>query len=195
MVHAPKTDHHEGKGSRWVPLFDDGLHQILEDGFHLAAPGETFLINRYRDSRQNLRTTFTKIIQRAGLSAWQKLFANMRSSRQTELARAGCPVHLLSAWIGNTEKIMLDHFLQFNDDDYENASIWTPKIGVAKKSYAGPLQNRTQQAEDGTRRNSQELTEGDTGCELARKDTKGIPNGNGRHRIRTYDFHRVRMAL
>ncbi|MEY4392889.1 MAG: hypothetical protein RL595_138, partial [Planctomycetota bacterium] len=80
------------------------------------------------------------------------------------------------------------------DDDYENASIWTTKIGVAK-SYAEPLRNRMQEAEDDTGRLPQELTEGVTGCELAKKDTKGIENRNGRHRIRTYDFHRVRMAL
>lgn len=187
LVHSPKTEHHEGKDTRWVPLFDDGLLQILAEGFEQARDGEVYVINRYRSSIQNLRTTFAKIIQRAGLTQWPKLFANMRSSRQTELAREGCPVHLLSAWIGNTEKVMVDHYLQIDGNDYKNASQWTPKREVAKV-YAQPLQNRMQQGEDSVRKSSQELAEGVASCEDMRKDTKDIQNDNGRHRTKLNSF-------
>jgi len=33
----------------------------------------------------NLRTTFEKIIERAGLTQWPRLFHNLRASRETEL--------------------------------------------------------------------------------------------------------------
>ncbi len=34
----------------------------------------------------NLRTTFEKIVRRAGLTTWPRLFHNLRASRETELA-------------------------------------------------------------------------------------------------------------
>ena len=194
LVHSPKTEHHEGKESRWVPLFDDGLLQILEEGREQAKEGEVFVVSRYRESTQNLRTTFTKIIQKAGLKPWPKLFANMRSTRQTELARLGCPIHLLSAWIGNTEKVMRDHYLQVNDDDYANASQWTPKKSGAK-SGAQPVHFTMQQGADSSGTESNLSPQVLVTCGDMRFGAESCENYNGRHRIRTYDFHRVRMAL
>lgn len=146
LVHSPKTEHHEGKDKRFVPLFD-GLRQILEEGFHQAEDGEIFVISRYRDAKQNLRTTFQKIIQRAGLLPWPKLFVNLRSSRSTELVRAGCPMHLLTAWLGNSEKIQIDHYLQVNDSDFENAAKYDGLTNEEKdaKSGARRMQKAVQQ--------------------------------------------------
>jgi len=39
----------------------------------------------YRSPNQNLRTTFEKIVTRAGLVLWPKPFQNLRSTRETEL--------------------------------------------------------------------------------------------------------------
>ena len=145
LVHSPKTEHHEGKDQRFVPLFPV-LKELLEEGFHKAEDGEIFVINRYRDAKQNLRTTFQKIIQRAGLLAWPKLFNNLRSSRSTELVRGGCPMHLLTAWLGNSEKIQIDHYLQVNDSDYESAARYEPsKENSGAKSGAWSEQKAVQQ--------------------------------------------------
>ena len=145
LVHSPKTEHHEGKDQRFVPLFPV-LKELLEEGFHNAEDGEIFVINRYRDAKQNLRTTFQKIIQRAGLLAWPKLFNNLRSSRSTELVRGGCPMHLLTAWLGNSEKIQIDHYLQVNDSDYESAARYEPsKENSDAKSGAWSEQKAVQQ--------------------------------------------------
>jgi integrase len=35
-VTSPKTEHHEGKGERWVPIFPE-LRPFLEEAFELAA--------------------------------------------------------------------------------------------------------------------------------------------------------------
>ena len=145
LVNSPKTEHHEGKDKRFVPLFPV-LKELLEEGFHKAEDGEIFVINRYRDAKQNLRTTFQKIIQRAGLLAWPKLFNNLRSSRSTELVRGGCPMHLLTAWLGNSEKIQIDHYLQVNDSDYESAARYEPsKENSDAKSGAWSEQKAVQQ--------------------------------------------------
>ena len=91
-VDSPKT------GERWVPMFPE-LRPHLEAAFELAEEGAVYCINRYRDSNANLRTTFTKIIRRAGVKVWPKLFHNLRASRETELA-ATYPIHVVCEWIG-----------------------------------------------------------------------------------------------
>lgn len=145
LVHSPKTEHHAGKDQRWVPMFPI-LKELLEEGFNQAQVGEVYVITRYRNANQNLRTTFQKIIQRAGLLPWPKLFNNLRSSRSTELVRGGCPMHLLTAWIGNSEKIQNDHYLQVNDTDFDNAYTYEPSIiKSGAKSGAWSEQKAVQQ--------------------------------------------------
>ena len=115
-VHSPKTEHHEGKATREVPIFSE-LRPHLEAAWEQAAEGAEFIINRYRHAGQNLRTTFQKIIRRAGLTPWPKLFQNLRSTRETELALKH-PIHVVVAWLGNTQAVALRHYLQVTDADF-----------------------------------------------------------------------------
>jgi hypothetical protein len=62
----------------------------------------------------NLRTQFERLIKRAGLKPWPRLFHNLRSSRETELA-AEYPIQVVTAWLGNTPRIALKHYLQVTD--------------------------------------------------------------------------------
>ena len=62
-----------------------------------------------------------RIIKRAGLKPWPKLFHNLRASRQTELA-AEYPIHVVCAWIGNSAMIAARHYLQVTDDDFKQAA-------------------------------------------------------------------------
>jgi hypothetical protein len=50
-----------------------------------------------------------------------KLFHNLRASRETELA-AQFPIHVVCAWIGNTEMIAAKHYLQVTEADFERAT-------------------------------------------------------------------------
>jgi len=92
------------------PQISDIELTLLKDAFERAPEGTVFLINRYRDGNQNLRTQLQRIIRRAGLTPWPKLFHNLRASRETELA-AAYPIHFVCAWIGNTERIAAKHYL------------------------------------------------------------------------------------
>lgn len=83
-VPSPKTAHIPGHEQRVIPLFPR-LRKELEALFAEAEPGE-WIITRYRDGCQNLRTTFERIILRAGVKPWPKLFHNLRSTRATELS-------------------------------------------------------------------------------------------------------------
>ncbi len=68
----------------------------------------------------NLRTQFLRILQRAGIEPWPKLFQNLRSTRETELAET-MPAHVVCAWLGNTEAVAKAHYLQVTDAHFEKA--------------------------------------------------------------------------
>jgi len=124
-ITSPKTEHHQGKDCRIIPLFPE-LRPFLEDALGeqqlLAGDGEKsdYVITQYRDAGQNLRTQFERIITKAGLKKWPKLFHNMRASRQTELAES-YPIHVVCEWIGNSKAIAQKHYLQVTDAHFERA--------------------------------------------------------------------------
>ncbi len=119
-VHSSKTEHHEGKASRVIPIFPE-LRPHLEAAWEQAEPGTEYVITRYRDAGQNLRTAFERIIWKAGLAPWPKLFQNLRATRETELAES-FPIHVVCEWIGNSAAIAAKHYLQVTDDHYQQAS-------------------------------------------------------------------------
>ena len=119
-VRSSKTEHHDGGSSRMVPIFPE-LLPCLREVFEQAEPGETSVITRYRGTNQNLRTQLCRIIRRAGLKPWPKLFQNLRSTRETELAEHW-PLHVVCAWIGNSQAVAKRHYLQVTDEHFEQAA-------------------------------------------------------------------------
>ncbi len=119
-VTSPKTEHHEGHESRIVPLFPE-LAEVLDDAFAVAPEGAEFCITRYRLNNLNLRTHFRRIIKRAGLQPWPRLWQNLRSSRQSELC-GEFPEHVVCAWLGNSKAVAREHYLQVRDSDFERAA-------------------------------------------------------------------------
>ena len=120
LIHAPKQEHHSNGGDRWIPIFPE-LHPYLEECFDLAEVGEEFVIVRYRDTNTNLRTQLMRIIKRAGVKPWPKLFHNLRASREMELA-ATYPLHTVCEWIGNSARFASAHYLQVTEADFELAA-------------------------------------------------------------------------
>jgi integrase len=118
-VRSPKTEHHEGKGERSVPMFPE-IRELLQAVFDDAPEGAVYVIGRYREGA-NLNPHFRRIIRRAGVTPWPKTWHNLRASRQTELA-ADYPLHTVCAWIGNTKAIAAGHYLQVTDADWTRAT-------------------------------------------------------------------------
>jgi hypothetical protein len=107
----------------------------LEGGYDLATDGETYIVDeRYRKAaigpagwrNVNLRTTFLKIIKRAGLTPWPRLLHNLRSSLETELADE-YPIHVVAAWMGHSVAIATKHYTQVTDDHFARACVTSPK--------------------------------------------------------------------
>ena len=117
-VTSPKTEHC-GKKSRVIPLFPE-VERALQEAFDEAPDGTLHVITRYRDTKQNLRTHFNRIVKKAGIEPWVKPFQNLRSTRETELAKE-FPLHVVTAWIGNSEPVAAKHYLQVTSEDFAKA--------------------------------------------------------------------------
>lgn len=156
-VTAPKTEHHQGKGTRVCPVFPE-LRPYLDDLFAIAPPGSVYVLETLRNnaSKQgdwrgsNYRTHFLRIIKRAGLTPWPRLWHNLRASRQTELVEQ-FPAHVAAAWLGNTEKIADKHYLQVLDRHFEKATQNPTQTGCEStrtevksdaREMQKPLENR-----------------------------------------------------
>ena len=51
------------------------------------------------------------------MQPWPKLFQNLRSTRETELADQ-FPIQVVCEWIGNTEAVAAKHYLQVTEDHF-----------------------------------------------------------------------------
>ena len=127
-VTSPKTKK-QGKPWRVVPLFPE-LRPYFEDAAELAPKDAEFFINRYRSKNANLRAQFNRILKRAGVTPWPRLFQNLRASRETELANE-YPLHVVTAWLGNTPSVAAKHYLQITDGHFAQASAQDASTGGA----------------------------------------------------------------
>jgi integrase len=118
-VQSPKTERYAGHATRVIPIFPE-LRPYLEAAWDQAEPGAVYLITSFRETKKNLRTRFERIIQRAGLTPWPRLFQNLRSSRETELAET-YPIQVVVAWMGNSVPVAKKHYLQVTDDHFAKA--------------------------------------------------------------------------
>lgn len=118
VVRSPKTEHIEGKESRKVPIVVE-LMVCLEAAYYSAPEGATYIVTKHRG--ENLRTMGEKLIERAGLTQWPRLYQNLRASCETDFASKH-PLHVACEWIGNTEMVAARHYLGITADDYAKAT-------------------------------------------------------------------------
>jgi len=124
ILHSSKTEHHDGGGVRRVPIFPE-LYPHLMEAFEQAEPGTEHVITILRDgSGASFRTLLARVIKRAGLVPWPKLFQNLRSTRETELAERW-PEHVVCAWMGNSPAVARKHYLQVTEEHFEQAAMRT----------------------------------------------------------------------
>ncbi len=119
-IDSPKTEHHDGKAYRVAPIFGD-LRPFLEAAWDRAKPGAVFVVASWRDQGKNMRTRLARAIRRAGLQPWGKPFQNLRSSCQTDLEEQ-FPSHVVCSWLGNSERVAREHYLQVTDEHFARAA-------------------------------------------------------------------------
>ena len=140
VIHQPKLEVF-GKPTRRMRIFEPVLNLLIElqdivqPG--LDCPLSAPIIHADKGDRVNWRQTFQKIVERAGVKPWPKLFQALRATRETELA-AVLPLHVVTAWCGNTPKVALGHYLMTTDDHFEQASSLDVRL---KRATEKPARN------------------------------------------------------
>ena len=158
-----------------MPIFPE-LRPYLEDAEALAVEGAEFVISRYRGSNSNLRTQLNRIIERAGLKPWPKLFQNLRATRATELV-AQHPSHVAAEWLGHSTLVAQKHYWRTTDADFDKATssqgkalhnvVQSAAVSSGHESSCDPLESETA-----------ELCGVSGGDQYARRDSNPQPPGS-----------------
>lgn len=171
-VRSPKTEAHDGHAARVVPIAPE-LRPILLALFDRAEPGAEAVVPRLRDPKMNLRTTFRKIIERVGLTAWPRLFHNMRASCATDWVER-FPNHVVAGWLGHSPLIAAQHYLQTRDAHFDLATgKGQPATNPA--TQARRSDPKAEQAKSKTPENPADLVGVGAGCDPV--ETKGMGAG------------------
>ncbi|MFN9992257.1 MAG: tyrosine-type recombinase/integrase [Phycisphaerales bacterium] len=133
MVRSPKTAGHEGHAVRVVPIAPE-LRPILQDLFDRAEVGVEAVVPRLRDPAMHLRTQFKRIIAKASVKPWPRLFHNLRSSCATDWVER-FPAHVVAGWLGHSPMIAAQHYLQTRDAHFDLAA----GVGTAAANAATRL--------------------------------------------------------
>ena len=119
-VYSPKLNSHEHLRDREVPLFPLLLTEL--DRLRLGNGDEEYVINRFRDRQKvSLGKPFTDIAVKAGIGRIVRPFDNMRASRSTEVHR-DYGEKAESVWLGHSEKIAKECYLNVTDEDFDAAA-------------------------------------------------------------------------
>lgn len=113
IIPEPKVEHHEGRGIRRCPIFPE-LRLILYEAFEIFGDKSEYVVAapQYRAAANtamgwknaNQRSEMIRLMRRAVVSGWPRLFHLMRPSRQTELQRE-FPLHVVCSWHRNSSRI------------------------------------------------------------------------------------------
>jgi integrase len=120
LVNCQKTKGHEGKELRITPLFPE-LRRELEAWRTVAPADREFVLKPAVSPKTNLRTGLIKILKKAGIKPWPKLYQNLRSSRVTELRNQGFRENVVAQWLGHSVKVADEHYDQITDDQFRRA--------------------------------------------------------------------------
>ncbi len=157
-VHASKTEHHTNKGIRVVPLFSE-LKPLFQDCLDSAREGDVYCITRYRKG-SNLCPQMIRIVKRAGLEPWPKIFQNLRSTRETELFKSKKgSLKAVCSWIGNSPAVAMSHYAQVTEEDFQEA-LQMSLIEDVEKRVQKRVRPRAEQACTG-------LKEGEMGSDIS----------------------------
>jgi integrase len=126
LVHSRKTEHHEGHATRLTPLFPE-LRRELEAWRAEAPEDREYVLMPAISPKTNLRTGLMKILKRAKIKPWPKLYQNLRSSRVTELRDKGFRVNIVALWMGHSVKVADENYDQLLEEHFRQAAQPQPE--------------------------------------------------------------------
>jgi integrase len=152
-VRSPKTEANPAHAVRVVPVCEE-LQPILMRLFERAKEGAVEMVPQAHVSHAALYRGMDRIIRRAALTPWPKVFNNLRASCATDWA-SEIPLADSSRWLGHSPAIAAKHYLQPNDRHFKavtGSGAWLTSPPVRNGAESGALtvqkavQNRVQQA-------------------------------------------------
>lgn len=170
MVRSVKTEGREGHAVRVVPIAPE-LRTVLLALFVEAEPGVEPVVPRLRDPATNLRTHFLRIIGRAGVKPWPRLFHNLRASCACDWVER-FPAHVVAGWLGHSPLIAARHYLQTRDAHFDLAA------GIEQAASKAATQARTsdptdEHAERGNTEKHADLVGVGIGCDAVEIEPMG----------------------
>ncbi|MBQ9371074.1 MAG: site-specific integrase [Thermoguttaceae bacterium] len=112
IIPSQKTKRFEGKDKRGMPIFSPTL-AILQELRESQPRGQAFVFADLLplQRREGHRTGFARILERAGINIWPRLFDNLRSSASTDVKQTyGDTAE--TRWIGHSKQVAEDHYYQ-----------------------------------------------------------------------------------
>ena len=154
-IHDQKRKHHgDNMALRRSPLWANVERELIAL-YNEAKEGEEFLFPEVKKS-SNLRTDFVRIVKRAGVEVYPKIFHNLRSSCETEYERAGVKPTVYCRWLGNSPQVAVRHYVQYGEEDFQagysislNSGIIgqnSEKVSIKVSMQGGILDNSGLQA-------------------------------------------------
>jgi integrase len=110
-IRSPKTEQHEGKELRVIPLFNNLRDELKK----MEQTGNEFVIGDFSPLLVN------EIIKIAGLTNVARPFDNMRMTRSNEVYRQ-FGAHCETAWIGHSSRVREDHYMMILPEDIAKAA-------------------------------------------------------------------------
>ncbi len=157
---SPKTAH-QGRPERVIPLFPE-LAEVLTEAYDQAGEGEKYIITRYRDKATNLRTQFQRILARAGVKPWPRLFQNLRSSRAIDLAE-DFTSDVAADWLGHSEAIARAHYRKATQEHFDRATEKKTAVESAVKApHNPPLQAHAGNSRDARKKRESHVNPSDS---------------------------------
>lgn len=106
-VPSVKTEHHPGHAQRTTPITLK-LMKILVAHYHATTPKPDDPLVRIKPGRY-MRTQMRKIIDKAGLEQWPKVFQALRQSCDIEWSMI-YPEFAVDLWLGHSKRISRKHY-------------------------------------------------------------------------------------
>ena len=128
LVRSTKTERHTGHDKRVVPLFPE-LRAELERLWDLTPEGAPEEIIQLRGSAVYKKLEF--VVFQAGLTKWERLIQNLRSSRAIEIEREFGSV-AESEWLGHNPATARRHYLHVLEEEYDRAAAETTAKTTAR---------------------------------------------------------------
>jgi len=135
LVRSPKTEHHEGKSKRIVPLFQELRSELDRHFIADESIGNIFVIQGLQGTTWKLHEAFQKIADKAGLGTIIRPFDNMRMSRSNEILNQFNAAYE-SIWIGHSQATMRKHYLSPPDEVFAKAAGVTMVVSDEQKVHA-----------------------------------------------------------